>query len=112
MIEKLNKLSLPATILIGSVILGSFYYASQVNKQNSIEKQQRMEIQAATDAEQAQRERDAMERLGRMTCAETAEQLATKQYEETCTYDCKEGYYYTANYDNYYNSCLRSKGLE
>lgn len=38
--EKLNKVSLPATIVIASIILGGFYYASQVNKQNSIEKQQ------------------------------------------------------------------------
>lgn len=37
--EKLNKLSLPATILIASVILGGFYYASEVNKQRLIEAQ-------------------------------------------------------------------------
>lgn len=38
--DKLNKLTLPATILIASIILGGFYFASQVNKQQSIEKQQ------------------------------------------------------------------------
>ncbi len=31
--DKLNKLTLPATILIASIILGGFYFASQVNKQ-------------------------------------------------------------------------------
>jgi len=33
-------LSLPATILIASIILGGFYFVSQVIKQKSIEKQQ------------------------------------------------------------------------
>lgn len=37
--DKINKLILPATILIASLILGGFFYASQVNKQRSIEKQ-------------------------------------------------------------------------
>jgi len=50
LIEKVNKLSLPATILIGCVILGGFYYMSQVSKQNSIEKQQRLEIQTKKEA--------------------------------------------------------------
>jgi uncharacterized membrane protein YciS (DUF1049 family) len=44
-IEKLNKLSLPATIIIASLILGGFYYASQINKQKSIEKQQEIKLQ-------------------------------------------------------------------
>ena len=39
---KINNLSLPATIVIASLILGGFYYASQVSKQNSIEKQERI----------------------------------------------------------------------
>ena len=43
--EKLNKLSLPIVILISSIILGGFFYASQVNKQRSIEKQQRVKIE-------------------------------------------------------------------
>lgn len=47
--EKLNKLSLPATILIASIVLGGFYYASQVSRQNSIEKQQQIELQAKRD---------------------------------------------------------------
>jgi len=42
--DKINKLSLPATILVASIILGGFYYGSQVSKQNSIEKQQQIKI--------------------------------------------------------------------
>ncbi len=44
-IEKLNKLSLPAVILMASIILGGFYYTSQLNKQRSIEKQQQVKIE-------------------------------------------------------------------
>lgn len=43
--KKNNKLSLSTTILIASVIIGGFYYASQVNKQNSIERQQEAKLE-------------------------------------------------------------------
>jgi len=39
------KLSLPVTILLATIILGGFYYASQINKQNSIERQQGLELE-------------------------------------------------------------------
>ena len=42
--DKINKLSLPATILIASFVIGGFYYAGEVNKQKSIERQQEMKI--------------------------------------------------------------------
>lgn len=42
----INKLSLPATILIAAIILGGFYYFSQINKQKSIERQQQLELEA------------------------------------------------------------------
>ena len=41
---KINKLSLPVTILIASLILGGFFYASQLNKQQSIERQQELKL--------------------------------------------------------------------
>lgn len=71
--ENLNKLSLPSTILIASLVLGGFYYATQVSKQNSIEKQQQIELQAqatnreadkaAADAAQAQKTADAQKQI-------------------------------------------------
>ena len=55
-----NKLILPISIILGTVILGGFYYASQVNKQNSIERQQQIEIemerQERIDEQQAREE--------------------------------------------------------
>jgi len=37
---------LPAAILIASIILGGFYFASQIAKQRSIERQQQIRIEA------------------------------------------------------------------
>jgi nitrogen fixation-related uncharacterized protein len=47
--KNINKLSIPASILIGCVILGGFYYFTQVNKQNSIERQQQAELSDAKE---------------------------------------------------------------
>jgi len=43
--KKINNLSLPITITTASLILGGFFYATQVNKQRSIEKQQEVKIE-------------------------------------------------------------------
>lgn len=40
-----NRLILPIAILIASIILGGFFYASQLNKQKSIERQQEIKLQ-------------------------------------------------------------------
>ena len=61
MIEKINKLTLPATILIASLILGGFYYATQVNKQKSIEKQQQIELEAERQKAEAKAEQEHKE---------------------------------------------------
>ncbi len=42
---RFNNLSLPVTIIVASIILGGFYFASEVNKQRSIEKQQLIKIE-------------------------------------------------------------------
>ncbi|MDP3988637.1 MAG: hypothetical protein Q8P93_00145 [bacterium] len=110
--DKLNKLSLPITIIIASLILGGFYYASQVSKQNSIERQQAKELQVKRDLEQAKKEQDDLVKTAKRLCAIEAESSASEQYRKTCTYDCQEGYYYTKNYDNYYNTCLQRNGVQ
>jgi len=53
-----NKLVLPISILLGCIILGSFYYTSQLNKQQFIEKQQQIDLQAKKEADQAKAEQD------------------------------------------------------
>ena len=56
--DKLNKLSLPVSIIIASLILGGFYYASQVNKQKSIENQQRIEKEAELEEKELTAKRE------------------------------------------------------
>lgn len=46
-----NKLVLPVSILLGCIVLGGFYYASQVSKQKSIENQQQIKIDQDRKAE-------------------------------------------------------------
>ncbi len=58
--EKINKLSLPSTIIIASIILGGFYYLTQVSKQNSIKRQQEIKLQ---DDRQQQETKNALEDL-------------------------------------------------
>jgi len=59
--DKINKLTLPATILIASIVLGGFFYASQVNKQRSIERQQQIKLQDDRRAEEVKAEQTKKE---------------------------------------------------
>jgi len=92
--DKINKLSLPATILIASIILGGFYFASQVIELRA-KKQQQDDL-----------------RFERGQCLTEAEQRAVERYKMTCIYNCKEGYFYIADKDNYLKTCLQRKGLQ
>ena len=82
--EKLNKLSLPITILVASLILGGAYFASQVMKQRSIERQQEIKIE---------QEKQTKEQAGQAldTCIANAEENYSYQWEWNCkrTFECE-----------------------
>jgi len=86
--DKLNKLSLPATILIASIILGGFYYASEVNKQKSIKKQQQIKIeqerqdQLTEELKEQQDKEEAEQALN--ACIADAEQRYSDQWYGEC----------------------------
>ena len=63
--DKTNKLLLPATILIASIILGGFFYVSQVNKQKSIERQQEIKLQEDRRIEEAKAEQSKKEYIAK-----------------------------------------------
>ena len=93
MIEKVNKLTLPATILIASLVLGGFYYANQINKQNSIERQQQIKLEAEKQeaeakAKQAHKEYVAKRKL---ECYEMFKD-EQKRYNNVENYDYIEHY--------------------
>lgn len=46
-----GKLFLPIAILVASIILGGFYYMSQLDKRKSIERQSQLELRAMNDRE-------------------------------------------------------------
>ncbi|MFA7286197.1 MAG: hypothetical protein WC052_00845 [Patescibacteria group bacterium] len=48
----MNKLILPAAILLSSIILGGFYYAAEINEQSSIERQQEVTIKKEKSIEE------------------------------------------------------------
>ncbi|MDO8536892.1 MAG: hypothetical protein Q7R94_01445 [bacterium] len=116
MIEKINKLSLPATILITGVILGGFYYASEANKQKSIERQKEMEIEEQYRVEANIAREKANETLKKSACVDIAEQTAIELYKDYCTKSSycayKEGTYLVPQYDNAYSKCLQERGLK
>lgn len=63
--DKSSKLILPITILIASIILGGFYYASQANKQESIERQQALKLQEERRVEEVRTEQATKEYLAK-----------------------------------------------
>ena len=66
-LEKLNKLSLPATLVIASIILGGFYFGSQLNKQRSIERQQQIKIEQERQETEAKTEQDKRDYIAKRT---------------------------------------------
>lgn len=90
--EKLNKLSLPAVILIASIILGGFFYASQVNKQRSIERQQQIKV--------GQEKQDQLAKV----IKEQQAKEETEQALNTCIANAEE------SYSNYWYKECKSQG--
>ena len=93
--EKINKLSLPATILLASIILGVSYYVVEVNKQQSIERQQQLELRtkAAQDTaqqdavnqaiEQAQNDKEVKQKMFD-DCMTTAHEIYVSEVTSYC----------------------------
>ena len=80
-----KKLILPISIIIGCLIFGGFIYASQINKQKSIERQQQMKIQVDKDIENARVEASKEAELARA-------ELETKKYTADRKQDCLDIY--------------------
>ena len=76
-----NKLVLPFSILLGCIILGGFYYASQINKQRSIEKQQQINLQTKQAELQTQVNVETQNKMDFSTCLNKAELIYTKLQE-------------------------------
>lgn len=57
----MNKILIPISILLASIILGGVFYATQINKQRSIERQQEMEITESRRIEEMRQAQESKE---------------------------------------------------
>ena len=73
-------MSLPATILIASIILGGIFYAIQINKQQSIERQQEIKLQEDRRIEEVKTEQEHKEYIAKrkMECYDIYEKERDK----------------------------------
>ncbi len=96
-----NKLVLPISIMLGCVILGGFYYATQINKQQSIEKQQKFEIEEKRKVQIDELEKD---------CKESGEKMYESEKKEASgsTWSVIEPQY---KYNSSIHKCLYSGGV-
>jgi len=97
-----NKLSLSTTIIIASVIIGGFYYATQVSKQKSIERQQQIGI------EQKQQEQAETEKREQEIRAQEEQNLSIKQQQLQSCLATAESVYLT----NWANTCTSVANYE
>jgi nitrogen fixation-related uncharacterized protein len=80
-----KKFILPVSIIIGCIIIGGFFYVSQINKQQSIERQQELKIQADKDMERLKSEAEKEVELAKT-------KLETKKYLADRKQDCLDIY--------------------
>jgi hypothetical protein len=111
---KENKIII--AVIFASLILGGFYYASQLSKQKSIEKQQTIKLQEERIIEEKKLKEKTLLESKKKACASEAEQNALERYKIFCTPEnyCvyKERYYITSVYETAYKTCLQKEGLK
>lgn len=95
--KKLNKLQLPVTILLASIILGGFYFAAQQSKQNSIERQQKLELQSRSELVKEQAKRESVR--------QTEEQ--TKTFREECLKGKEK---FDKQFEDFISTCTGNEG--
>jgi len=115
-----TKLILPISILLTSFILGGFVYVIQLNKQESLEKQQQMIIDEQRRAEKMELEKENEIKKTKENCRNEASErarsfLKTKSEMtggERLKEAVKKGLYLKEDYNSYYNECLALNGVE
>lgn len=108
-----NKLILPVAILLSALILGGFYYAIQINRQKSIEKQELLKIES-------ERKKEQEDKTAREDCyneaVDNARSLLKTKAELEGGARFKEGaeqdLYLKDDFNDAYENCLSKKGLK
>jgi flagellar biosynthesis GTPase FlhF len=131
--EKFNKdkLILPVVILLASFVLGGFYYASQVSKQKSIERQQLLKLEEERKTEEAkltkeQQDKDEAnkkideEKQKRQDCQENSQETARDLLKTKASLIGGEKYkegagkdlFLKDDFNTLYEACLSKNGLK
>ncbi|MCX6766885.1 MAG: hypothetical protein NT170_03880 [Candidatus Moranbacteria bacterium] len=84
-----NTLVLATAILLGSIALGVFYYASQVNKQKSIERQQLVKIEEDKRVEEAEQAETKKQQEDAQVALQDCLDLADTSYSLNWNNECK-----------------------
>ncbi len=73
---------LPVSIVLASIILGSFFYAIQINKQDSIERQQRLKISYEERVAEKNTEEESEEKVfaNNLKCQSLVKELKQRWY--------------------------------
>jgi hypothetical protein len=74
-----QRLILPISILFGCIVLGGFIYASQISKQNSIERQQEFKLQEIRRQNEEIEKQENIEKELRLEYERSAEELKINQ---------------------------------
>lgn len=92
-----EKLILPVSILLASLVLGGFFYASQINKQESIERQQRIKISEDKRTQEAETKKEEEEKVfaNNLKCQSLLKEIKQRWYNVVGIY-----------YDSYLNTCI------
>lgn len=121
--KEFNKLSLPSTILIATIVLGSVFLATQIIKQRSIERQQQVkieqekqdkldkELKAQEDKEEAERKKEESE-LELDDCINDAEQRYSVNWHGECKARGKLSARCIALHEMTMNDYLEDAGLD
>jgi uncharacterized protein HemX len=111
-----NKLALPIAIMLASLVLGGFYYAGEVSKQRSVERQQLLELQEKHSELEAKELEDKKIADQKAACVSEAQQNAIELNKERCARGeyciSGDGAYLVGQYDTSYNTCLQEHGLK
>jgi len=92
-----EKLILPVSILLASLILGGFFYATQINKQESIERQQQIKILEDKRVQEDKEKKENEEKYfaNNLKCQSLLKDLKQRWYNVVGIY-----------YDSYLNTCI------
>ncbi len=121
MLSLIHKFQIPVSIVLGCLIVGSFYYVSEVKKQESIERQVQMKIEAEKENEERKAREIAnkisIEKIQRESCSTQAQLEAVENYKFLCDKypglysGCEEGTYNKNTFKENYEQCINELGL-